>query len=799
MTKNHIFIKSVALGVLFTLSPFAKADGGVDRVLVTYFDKLYKSQTPKCTINEVTKTRILSEIEPKCLVRTTLNNEPFISGVKSECTEASVKTSVDAQVDALCVNTAQKAEQATMLKAQQQAAAAKQQQAAAAGKSSGEGAQTLQAINQSMPAMIQMAQLSQGNKKTTSTNNGSENSSSGGSSNSKGATNAAPTSTTPANTNMASAVKSPSQPPMSYSSTDGGHVEVTDISDGQFKVQKFDSAGAKVGDPTTVTKPEDLPAKFSEMKVDPNDQGKVKLDPKFQEAADQAPGADGKAAAAKAVDGDTKTGMDKLLDDRKNLAAAENKKLEAQITNIRTQLNQAKTVAPKEATENCNANEATRSVATPNTANPALATECIAGEPKVAITCLETNVQALEALYEKLKAQKESCSTSSAEAEKACSMVRSEKAQQVQQIMSIGATVLSKVTAASEACGTTSTISKIAQGGMLVAQGACSAMKLRCDMSCGSAKSTLEAMKAKAEAIQQCPLMLQAIMVNGQKAKAAAAQLVLPIEKELAPAGKDGSAPSVQASVDQCKAHSLDVATMGVAALGFLSAFQDAETCKEQLAAGRTNGGGSSTSGLAGPSMTTAEYCAQPQNAASITCKCTANPNADGCMGSLAKSGVALGKINANGGASGFASAKQNGLSSVDPVKKSGGESSEPPPGAGLSEAAREALGINSASSGGSPGVTGNFGSASENAKATKEEKEKPKFGFFSSIGSMLSGGKSANQAAKAAIRNYEQDQAIKRKLASEQLRAEITTASGKSNFDKIRSRYRENASSFEQ
>ncbi|WP_409478498.1 hypothetical protein [Pseudobdellovibrio sp. HCB154] len=800
MTKNHILIKSVALGVLLMLSPFAKAADGVNRSQVEYFNKLYKTQSPKCFIPEATKARIIAGLEDKCLIRTTSNNESYISGIKPACTEASVKASADLEVNALCVNTAQQAEQATIAK---QAAAAQQQQNAAksgnGGSSSGAGVDP-QALGQMFNAMATTA-TTKGKDGKTIYENGKEAVKDGwkkvtGQSKEE---NAKTTNSTTTNTEKPAASTSsvvdgaPSSTTQKYPTQDGGYVSAEIKDDGTATLTKYGSDGKAQPNNTTSISTENLENQVKSMGGDVNKPMNGNEVPGLKKAVSEAP-KDVKPAAEKAADGSAATGSDAALAERKAKAEAEDQALDTEIQAMKTQLEAAKKLAPNEANEKCNANEATRDPYTGQTKNPALEKECNIGEPQQAIICLETNLQELEAAKIKLKEQKESCSSSSGQAEKLCSMVRSEKAQQVQQVMSLGATVLSKVTAASEACGTTSSISKIAQGGMLAAQGACTAMKFRCDMSCASAKKTIELMKTKAELIQKCKLTLQAIASSGSQAQQAATRLSAKLEQELTPE------KSVPSAITQCKNHKLDMATMGLAALGFLSAFQDAEKCKEQLASGGGGGNGSSTSGMAGPQMTTAEYCSQPQNAASITCKCTANPNAEGCTGSLMNSGVALGKINANGGLSGFASAKQNGLSSLNSTGKSSGDaSSEPPPGAGLSEAAREALGINSAAGAGGAGITGNFGSGSENSKAAaKDEKEKPKFGFFSSLGAMLSGGKSANQAAKAAIRNYEQDQAIKRKVASDQLRAEITTASGKSNFDKISNRYRESASSFE-
>lgn len=803
MTKNHILIKGIALGVLLMLSPTAQAAGGVDQVLVTYFNVLHKGASPKCSIDEMTKTRILAEIEPKCLIRTVKDEGSYISGVKSTCTDASVKAAVDSQVAMLCDNAAYKADQAKAIKAQeqaaaQQAAAAKQAQGGSGGDSGNSTVQNLKTIAQGLQTYgeIDKARQAAKAKNNPSTNNPSA----GGGPSSMGrpvdaaierAAAAQPV------VDAAAAARVPEVIVSKYQTPDGGYVlaRATGTAE-EVTVTKFDAKGnaqpsVEFKDTPSATK---VDAQIASYGADPQ-KPSFPVDAETAKAAREV-AAPVQSAAQQATNGSGATGTDTALDTRNKAAAAEDKALETEIQTMKTQLDAAKQQAPNEATAKCNANEATRDPITMQTKNPKLEAECNMGAPQKAIICLETNVQALIAAQKELAEQKLSCSSNSAQAEKLCSMVRSEKAQQVQLVMSIGATVLSKITAASEACGTTSNLSKIAQGGMLAAQGACTAMKFRCDISCNAAEKTIKLMKTKAEAIKKCELTLEAIAAAGSQAQSAAQQLSTKLDQELTPT------KSVPSSITQCENHKADIAGMGVAALGFLSAFQDAESCKKQLAAGGTNNSGKSTSSLAGPTMTTAEYCSMPANATSLTCKCTSNPSADGCIGSMAKSGVNIGKIGNGGGASAFASAKQSGLGAVDSLGKAANGSDEPAPGANLSEAAREALGIAVAPEGSGGSAGGAAGSAATDAaKKSKqdEEKEKPKFGFFSSLGNMISGGRKPDQAANATIRKHEQDQAIKRKLASDQVRAEISTASGKSNFDKIRSRYQQNAASFEQ
>lgn len=763
-------MKSIALGVLLMLSPTAKA-AGVDQVLVAYFNKLYIGASPKCTVDQAVKTRILAEIEPKCLIRTVKDEGSYISGVKSACSEASVKAAVDTQLNLLCENSAFKADQAAILKQNQANATAQQQQAANGGKQASGGGvmnpaaaakaaqsayEAYRSVDKANVAGKAKDKISVGDEKKSASSASTDPKSSSGSSGGSG-----------------SQTMGPANKPADNSGWSAKPASPDDKSAGSKPEQK----------PEQKVDPKDNPIASGNTQPGDSEAAKAREQPKIDEAKRNLANTEA-GKPAEATDSPVKPETDPILEARHKKSTAEDTALMIKLNAIKAKIRAGAGAIPAEVTAKTSAEMGT---------GPATA-EAMANLPQALVQCLNTQIEQIEKDVSELKTAKESCSNAAAQAEKLCSMVRSEKAQTVQQLMSVGATVLSKVTAASEACGTTSDLSKVAQGGMLLAQGACTAMKYRCDISCNAAKKTLEAMKVKIAAMEACPKAPNSAQTSSQQVDVAVKEFKIEIEQELAPV------KSVPSAIAQCQQHKADIALMGVAALGFLSSFQDAQDCKKQLAAGGENKNGTSTSSLAGPNMTTAEYCSMPSNATSLTCKCTTDPNADGCIGSLAKSGVNIGKIGNNGGASAFASAVQNGLGSLESLSKSPLDSEELPPGANLSEAAREALGIGGTAAGAAGGGSGLGSNSADVAKKGKaEEKETPKFGFFSSLGNMLSGGKKPDQAANATIRKYEQDQAIKRKLASDQVRAEISTASGKSNFDKIRSRYQQNATSFEQ
>lgn len=792
MTKNHILIQSAALGFLLFISSPAKA-AAVDQVLVQYFNKLYSSASPKCTVDPAAKTKILSALEEKCLIRTVTDNGSFISGVKSACSEASVKTSVDAQVDAICVNTAVQVNQAGIEKqaAIQQDAAAKKAAGATDSGNANSSRETLGQIAKGLQLYSSMANkdIVKGKKISADSSESAKGE--------KGVTggSADTTAKTAAGSGKIEEIPSVGTSSIYGNSTGTATNNAIDKANEGIRKHNAELDAAQGGDKANSAK---SPVASGEQTPDEQAAQATPVVGEAREAAKELPQQAQDAGADAVKDADPEA-TDPELQARHQKSQAEDSALKQQLESFRTKLNATIKAFGPEAVADCTANDATRAKNYGTTTdNPKMEAECKAGTPQQILSCLDTNFAAAEKEAPVLDKDKKECSNTSAQAEKACSMVRSEKAQTVQKLMSVGATVLSKVTAASEACGTTSTLSKVAQGGMMLAQGFCTSAKFRCDFSCRDAEKTVQTMKKSIDAAAKCGASkLEAAKVQGQKIDQELMQLSQTLAQQLQP---EKSIPTAKL---QCEKHKADIALMGLSALGFLSAFQDAQECKKQLAAGGgTGAAGKGTSSLAGPQMTTAEYCSMPANAASLTCKCTSNPNADGCMGSLAKSGVNLGKVNAGAGVSAFASAGQNGLGSIDSLSKSPLSSDEPAPGANLSDAAREALGMGVAAGGGEMGGgSAAAGSSSSDAKKAKvkDEEEKSKYGFFSNLSNMMSGGKAPSQAANAAIRKFEQEQAIKRKIASDQVRAEISTASGKSNFDKIRNRYLQNAGSFEQ
>ncbi len=400
-----------------------------------------------------------------------------------------------------------------------------------------------------------------------------------------------------------------------------------------------------------------------------------------------------------------------------------------------------------------------------------------------------SEVKSLSEVANKYSRYKSDCNSNAISADNFCNTVRSPKALDVQKMISAGTAVLSKATAASESCGVMGNVSSIANGGMLAAQAICSGYKFRCDFSCADAKKNLTEINNASNFLELCldHYNSQVEASNYPEIK----QYVTTVQAERTNlAGIIQPEPEkIAVPIAQCKKNGADILTMGAQAAALLSAAMDSKKCEKQLSSGDGSGSGS----LA----TTAQFCAQPGNSSSITCRCAADPSGAGCLGSLGGSNVSgfAGLQKGVGNVSGFSSVAAPKISDSDiqfgdipsdiAAKTDNGLSPTSPFGTA------EATG-----SGGSAGGSGVAGASKPAGVAGEEEKSKFSMGFSSlakGFGNLFGlkgndkGGKSLSKEQKDV-----QLQAIKRKIASDQVRAEISTASGKSNFDKIKERYTE-------
>lgn len=392
-------------------------------------------------------------------------------------------------------------------------------------------------------------------------------------------------------------------------------------------------------------------------------------------------------------------------------------------------------------------------------------------------------------------------------------------------MMDVAGPVLAAVGSIQKACSNTANVTGLASKLLTIAKGTCVAAKTACDAGCAAASAAVKEMtgqlktlegtiaadlaKAKAQCLQEanaqcasatvgqqvCTQITYAgcetnVNMSAQKAKAIVTKLTTTISKETAPS-PEGSVASTQA---KCTMNAKDIAGLAINALSTMKAMQDAKECDRKLA----------SSGDAGGSVTPTQFCESPANSSSGFCKCQQNSNQQGCPG-FAGTGALVDKTGsvANGagtnqkngaGVNSFAGGSkgilnpfgnngQNGKANTNPADGSSGEKLSL---SGDGSGGNSAGGVGGASGGSGGGVDGGAGDAKGGGD------KKWSFGSFANaLGGMFGGGGKAGKGAAAnGSLNSKQAAAIKRKLASDKLAGEITSASGKSNWEKVHQVY---------
>lgn len=389
------------------------------------------------------------------------------------------------------------------------------------------------------------------------------------------------------------------------------------------------------------------------------------------------------------------------------------------------------------------------------------------------------------------------CSESAGKAANFCSMIRSPTAQAVQMLMTAGAAALQSTTSASKNCRMTAGLSKVAQSAMTLAQLTCSGMKMRCDSSCAAATKKYEKLSAKTQ---------QAITCGNGKIQAGSAALVGGAELVREGQSSNVGAQTVQKSIGvtqkdlsgyiaQCEAHSLDIMQMGMQVAGLATAFMQAKDCEKKLTA--DNGSGDGTP------ATVADVCQQPANASMQMCKCNANPMAEGCPAAIASKpsdsgkGMTLKTTGVGSQMGGPSVYSQKGLSpgaraalGLDSGNNDGAWGSSPNADAGGQSPFGAVAGAGGGSAGGASGAT----EGKDKKVAEDKDKKAGGSGLFGGLGGFggLFGSGDKNKDGRTFKGGNPVDNA-KRKLASEDYAAEVSAASGKSNWEKVRNRYVEN------
>jgi hypothetical protein len=407
---------------------------------------------------------------------------------------------------------------------------------------------------------------------------------------------------------------------------------------------------------------------------------------------------------------------------------------------------------------------------------------------------------------------KKTCSSLASKAEFLCVEGTSPGAKAAHTLIDVAGPVLAVMSSAQKSCSSTSKVMNLASMTLLAAKAVCVAAKVACDTSCASSAKDLTALQADAEANQaayntelsKCqtlaaqdpllnPVAQQAVRETASKPPVAQTQLVdikETLAQEATPA-EPGTTPNL---VAQCKSKLKDIAGMGINILGMLAAKSSADKCAEQLA---------SSSGAASGDITTAQYCENAANVTTQFCKCQANSNQEGCPGYVAgaiggdASGndVAGTSIHEGSGVSAFASGAGKGAAPVVPnsglsnLGSSGGDLGASSLGAGSGSGSNSGLG--NVGSSGSSGFDSK-GSAEAAAKAAEAKKadEAKKWDFGAAASAFFGSGPKASKNGDVNGPDKANAVAIERKIASDRLASEVTSASGKSNWEKIRRSY---------
>lgn len=428
-------------------------------------------------------------------------------------------------------------------------------------------------------------------------------------------------------------------------------------------------------------------------------------------------------------------------------------------------------------------------------------------------------VQALSAKIDSyISTAKGACTTLAEKTEFLCMEGTSPGAIAARQVMNVAGPVLAVVNSAQKACSSTAKVSKMVGTGLTIAKGVCVASKLACDGACTIATSSFATIMQMASAEMKVALDGDAAVATSycsantitdpscvprnqtrmQQVMATLLKVQTSLKAEQIPA-TPGTTPNIAL---RCQSHMKDILLFAVNLAGLMQSKKSAESCEKTLAASGNTG------------VTPAQYCENTANAATQFCICQKNNTATGCPGAIANSlnpnstDPAGTNIKSTSGNSAFASGfKPTAVNSGLNKNAMGGLGSSGSGASGVSADGAANTGANTSSdfNGGSQGLAGTNapggGSGDEKSASGKGSSDKKwNFGSLGEFGSSLGGlfgGKSGSDKSGNGALNQKQMDAIKRQIASEQRSAQVSSATGKSNWEKVQQRYLMNSSSF--
>lgn len=413
----------------------------------------------------------------------------------------------------------------------------------------------------------------------------------------------------------------------------------------------------------------------------------------------------------------------------------------------------------------------------PGLAASALSAISGATPPKPNLVTLATELKEAADYYARFHG---ACTKSQATASWLCREKTSPKLQETMNSINMMASLISGV-AVKDSCDTMGKIMRLGQAGLTAYTVACSAARATCESSCSSVYTNLQRILAS-------PLIKNPAM--GELAQGHLNQIKGIANKDNG-VGDANENKAVSLKNQACTYEYTNmIVNAGVGIASLISSFKQASACGDAA---------DGTAVATTPTAAVKATCEKPENAQLPECLCLANPRLPGCANTLQKAGEAsssnfsaMSSPNAGSGSTGGSG------SGID-------LSSDPNRDPASANKSADSSGVGAPAGGGGAGLGGGgggFGGGAAGAGGAGEKK-----GLSANIlgggsggggggGSWGSGGSSSSDNAK--LRPYlpggEKDP---NKMAGQQnWTKEVTGQGGKSNWEKVRDRYRDNNSS---
>lgn len=401
------------------------------------------------------------------------------------------------------------------------------------------------------------------------------------------------------------------------------------------------------------------------------------------------------------------------------------------------------------------------------------------------------SIYSLSASY---AAQQESCASRQAKAASVClESTNSDLADTMANLNLMMSTL--GAAAVKDSCSTFAKAMEVAKAGMSAYTSACGAMKAGCSSSCVSAKATLEKINSAAVALMKSPAICPPDVPNTpptyascMAASKSIVSIVSNIRQEVERELKGGDIKAVAGKASVCVGKYAKLLSSG--ALGVLSlanSMKQGQNCDK--AADGTGTGETDACKVAATANTEACLCKVPTAPA---CICLKNPRTPGCASGIAEAN--------QGGPNSYA-----GLGANDKTNLTGKENidlggfNKPTFELGDRNPTSEASGAAPPTGGGSAGLGGGGGSGGGSGGGDAAAKKGLNANILGGTGgggggggwSGGAGGSGANSKYRSYLPGGDKDP---NKLAGQQAwTKEVTGQGGKSNWEKVKDRYRDN------